>query len=196
MSADTKEALLDAAESLLLERGFAGTSLRSIAEKADVNLAATNYHFGSKQGLLEALVHRRVRPINEARLENLGRLEATGETLEVEEILFAFLEPLSEGTTMNLAALIERIFKEPPAVTKALLEKEFGEVIARFAAALAKVVPELSHDELHWRLHFLVGGMLQTLKMENPIGSSGNADFCKYQQLIRFASAGFRAAPS
>ena len=66
----TREKILDAAEILFIERGFAATSLRAIASKAGVNLAATNYHFDSKNGLLAAVFHRRVAPINEQRFLN------------------------------------------------------------------------------------------------------------------------------
>ena len=65
-SQDTRERILDAAEALIIERGFAATSLRAIADRARVNLAATNYHFGSKMGLLAAVFHRIVEPINAA----------------------------------------------------------------------------------------------------------------------------------
>ncbi len=195
MSSDTRDCLLDAAEALFLERGFAATSLRSVASRAEANLAATNYHFGSKQGLFEAVIHRRLTPINEARLENLNILEASGEgePIEIEEILHAFLEPLMNEAAINLAALVERIFSEPPAVTRSMLENEFGEIIERYAAALGKVLPDLPEEELHWRFHFLVGGMLQAIRLESPIGTPGVSGPEKFDQLITYASAGFRA---
>ena len=75
-SSNTQEKILDAAETLFIEKGFAATSLRAIANLAAVNLAATHYHFGSKEGLLSAAIHRRIEPINELRLANLSQLEA------------------------------------------------------------------------------------------------------------------------
>ena len=62
---ETSSRILDAAEALFIELGFAATSLRSIASRADVNLASAHYHFGSKEGLLGACLHRRIGPINE-----------------------------------------------------------------------------------------------------------------------------------
>ena len=193
MSSDTQESVLDAAEALFMEKGFAATSLRSIAATAGVNLAATHYHFGSKQGLLEAVMHRRITPINEARLANLDRLEADRRNLEVEEILFAFLEPLMGEAARNLPGLIGRIFSEPPAVSKPLLEKQFGEIMDRYSAALARVLPELPAEELRWRIHYLVGGMLQAVNLDSPIGSADETGLCKFKQLVHFASAGFKA---
>ena len=54
---DTATRILDAAERLFVEHGFEATSLRTITQQAEVNLAAVNYHFGSKDALFQA-VHR------------------------------------------------------------------------------------------------------------------------------------------
>ena len=59
---DTQDRILDAAEQLFVERGYSATSLRAIANEAEVNLAATNYHFGTKEGLLAAVIHRHMHP--------------------------------------------------------------------------------------------------------------------------------------
>ena len=75
-SEETRTRILDAAEELFVEMGFAAASLRAIASRAGVNLAAAHYHFGSKEGLLGATVHRRVAPINEARARGLDALFA------------------------------------------------------------------------------------------------------------------------
>ena len=76
MASDTKESILDAAEKLFAERGFSGTSLRTITAAARVNLAAVNYHFGSKDALIEAVLARRVRPMNAERVARLDRARA------------------------------------------------------------------------------------------------------------------------
>ena len=65
---ETVERILDAAEQLFAEKGFAETSLRLITSKAGVNLAAVNYHFGSKEELFEAVLTRRLDPMNQQRL--------------------------------------------------------------------------------------------------------------------------------
>ena len=73
---DTKEKILDTAERLIGEQGYAATSLRQIIAEAGVNLAAVHYHFGSKEDLLDAVVVRKVTPVNEARMAWLERVEA------------------------------------------------------------------------------------------------------------------------
>src|SRR5689334_14395914 len=66
--AATKQRILDTAESLFMEHGFEATSLRSITAAATVNLAAVNYHFGSKEELFQSVLTRRLDPMNHARL--------------------------------------------------------------------------------------------------------------------------------
>src|SRR5436190_24366511 len=74
-AAATKERILDAAESLFMEHGFEATSLRSITAAAAVNLAAVNYHFGSNEELFQAVLTRRLAPMNHDRLTLLTALE-------------------------------------------------------------------------------------------------------------------------
>lgn len=191
----TQDSLLDAAEALFVEKGYAATSLRSIAARAKVNLAATHYHFGSKEGLVAALVHRRVTPINQARLKALDTLEQANK-LDVVSILEAFLMPITSSEEIEyLPGLIGRIYSEPPSIMQPLIEREFGEVAARFVGALRKVLPELDEEELFWRFHFLVGAMLKTLTLSTPLGleSSKDSYHKKFQRLIQFTNAGFLA---
>src|SRR3982750_4118509 len=94
-AADTKARMLDAAEALFMEHGFEATSLRSITAAAGVNLAAVNYHFGSKEELFQAVLTRRLDPMNHARLSLLTRLEAAAapQPLSCEKILTALFVP-------------------------------------------------------------------------------------------------------
>ena len=91
----TKDRLLDAAEELFSSRGIDATSLRAITIAAEVNLAAVNYHFGSKDGLVKTVFLRRLEPLNNERLELLDALEisAAGAPIELEAILDAWVMP-------------------------------------------------------------------------------------------------------
>src|SRR5882762_11783567 len=75
-SADTKTRILDAAEHLFMEHGFEATSLRQLTSAASVNLAAVNYHFGSKEELFQAVLTRRLDPMNQERIVLLTKLES------------------------------------------------------------------------------------------------------------------------
>src|SRR5437868_9978051 len=94
-SQDTKTRILDVAEGLFMEHGCEATSLRQLTAAAGVNLAAVNYHFGSKEELFQAVLTRRLDPMNQERIERLDRLEreAAARPLTCERILSAMLIP-------------------------------------------------------------------------------------------------------
>src|SRR4051812_43041858 len=94
-SADTKTRILDAAEQLFMEHGFEATSLRQLTAAASVNLAAVNYHFGTKEELFQAVLTRRLDPMNQERIELLDRVEreAGDKPPQVEKLIFAMLVP-------------------------------------------------------------------------------------------------------
>src|ERR1700741_5368588 len=91
----TKQRILDTAESLFMEHGFEATSLRSITAAASVNLAAVNYHFGSKEELFQTVLTRRLDPMNHGRVGLLTPLEpeAAPRSLSCEKILTALFVP-------------------------------------------------------------------------------------------------------
>ncbi len=198
----TRQKILDAAEALIIEHGFAETSLRAIAEKADVNLAATHYHFGSKQGLLAAVFHRRLEPVKEARLAALTRLEQNNEHLKVADILRAFFVPFYDADDSDLMdilpGLISRIYAEPPAISRPMLQEEFSEVISRFVAALGKACPGIPPNEMNWRFHFMIGSMLQLARFQIPIGQTSEAGSLKegLDRLVAFTAAGIEQGDS
>src|ERR671938_1143982 len=90
---ETRTRILDAAEELFMQHGFEGTSMRVLTSKAGVNLAAVNYHFGSKDALIEALFRRRLDPMNAARVAELDELEASERAPSPEAIIRAFIAP-------------------------------------------------------------------------------------------------------
>src|SRR3954449_8585545 len=92
---ETRTRILDVAEELFMLHGFEGTSMRVLTARAGVNLAAVNYHFGSKDALIEALFRRRLDPMNAARIGQLERLEtdSKGRPLSAEQIIRAFVGP-------------------------------------------------------------------------------------------------------
>jgi AcrR family transcriptional regulator len=75
----TKELILEAARESLRERGYSGTSIRAVAERAGVQLSLVHYHFGSKQGVLVAVLEHE----NEKLLERQHALFAGPEPLSV-----------------------------------------------------------------------------------------------------------------
>ena len=104
-SRPTRERILDAAERLFAQRGFHGVSIRDITGAADVDVALANYHFGSKQGLLEAVFLRRAEDLNSERLARLDAAiaGARGQPPQLEEIIDAFTHPLLDRSARGSA---------------------------------------------------------------------------------------------
>jgi AcrR family transcriptional regulator len=196
---DTKERILDTAERLIGEQGYAATSLRHIIAEAGVNLAAVHYHFGSKEGLLDAVVARKATPVNEARLAWLERVEAEAGDgpLEVERVLESFFLPTVEvaGRNPGFVRLMGQMLAE--GMMPRIVEKHFQAAGLRFVAALQRAVPELPQEELMWRVHFMVGAMAHTM-CRAPIFPQLAGDLTnmepRLKRLVTFLGAGFRAA--
>jgi AcrR family transcriptional regulator len=195
---ETKDKILDTAERLIGERGYAATSLRHIIAEAGVNLAAVHYHFGSKEDLLDAVVARKVTPVNEARIARLERVEAEAGSgpLEVEKVLESFFLPTAEVANRNpdFVRLMGRMLTE--GMLPGLVEKHFHATGLRFVAALRRAIPELPQEELIWRVHFMVGAMAHAMCSAPifPQMAGDVADFGpRMQRLVTFLSAGFRA---
>lgn len=167
----TKDRILDAAEALFMEHGFEATSLRSITTAAGVNLAAVNYHFGSKEDLFEAVLRRRLDPMNQRRVDLLSALEAgaAGRAVPCEKILSAMLAPAlalardPERGGKDFLRLIGRAYADPAPFIRKFLSAEYATMIARFKTAFARALPELPPKELSWRLHFIMGALSYTL---------------------------------
>jgi AcrR family transcriptional regulator len=211
----TKERILDAAEELFSENGFAATSIRAITTRAGVNLAALNYHFGSKDALIDAVFDRRIGPLNRERIRLLDQVvsQAGEGEIALEEVLEAFLSPpirlASDPNSggKGFMRLMGRAHTESGDFFKERIAKQFGEVFHRFSAEFQKLLPHLSQKELFWRIHFVVGAMaftmshklaLRYLEAFQPEGEktvTGLADEdagTVLVRLVRFAAAGLQ----
>jgi len=169
--AATKGRILDAAETLFMEHGFEATSLRLITAAAGVNLAAANYHFGSKEELFQAVLTRRLDPMNQARVTLLDRYEraAAPATLGCEPILAALFIPALDLARdparggANFLRLLGRAYADPAPFIRQFLSLQYAPMIARFKDAFARALPHLPRKELSWRLHFIMGALSYTL---------------------------------
>jgi AcrR family transcriptional regulator len=198
--ADTKTRILDSAEKLFSERGFDATSLRDITAAAEVNLAAVNYHFQSKEILMESVIGRRIEPVNRRRVE---LLDQAGENASVEDILRAFLVPVVlELNLAPVAPLIGRCLADPNQFLERFFRAHFAPLSNRFAEALGRALPELPKREVLWRQHFMIGGMTHLLMWKPHLKemTGGLCDWSDKEQLldrmVSFFATGFRAPVS
>lgn len=180
---DTKEKILEAAESLFAEDGFDGTSLRAITTEAGVNLAAVNYHFGTKEALLSAVLERRVGTINNERLRRLDAVEAraAGGPPELEGVVRALLIPpfliVAEWgeSGRKFMRLVGRLHSETSEKIRDCFLAQFDEIVRRFAAALGRALPALTPHELGYRMHFIIGAMAHTMAWSHNLGMGPQA---------------------
>ena len=207
MEPSTKHQILDAAERLFAEFGVDATSVRAVTSTAGVHLAAVNYHFGSKDGLVQAVFARRLEPLNAERLAALAELLQRCPEPDLDDLLRALFEPAlrmadQPGGT-DFLRLLGRLHTDPEAFgTLGSVLELFGEVRARFVPQLTRCLPELAHDELCWRLHFTMGAMANAMTSravlrwmsDGAAGDEGAADVADH--LIRFVGAGLRGAPA
>ena len=168
-SADTRVRILDAAETLFADKGLEATSMRSLTTLAQVNLAAVNYHFGSKEGLIVAVYARRLGPVNQERLAQLDALERKMAKPSVELILLAYIAPVmrlihdhNRGGEIFMR-LLGRALYEPGAYLAQLFREEMEPVLNRFTMALQRCLPQLTAEDLFWRMHFGGGAIAYTL---------------------------------
>src|SRR5579871_4494064 len=193
---DTKTRILDSAERLFGEQGFEGTSLRDITAEAQVNLAAVNYHFQSKDSLIDAVILRRIEPVNRRRME---MLDTAGPSPSVEQVIEAFLAPLLEKNIPALVPLMGRILSTPDQFLERVFQRHLTGISHRFAEALARALPDLPREELMWRIHFMAGVMTHILLWSRvlPEMTGGICDVSDRKAVVarasQFISAGFRA---
>lgn len=174
---DTKTRILNAAENLFGKNGFDATSLRDITAEAQVNLAAINYHFQTKDSLVDAVIERRFQPVNQRRFE---MLEAAGANPTVEQIVDAFLAPMLFLEVRVAFPLIGRVLSNPNQFLDRVYKKHLLPVVEKFSNAIGKALPELPPSERFWRLHFMAGAMTHVLALSEVLpvmsGSTGELD--------------------
>src|SRR3954451_3032262 len=142
MEEATRDRLLDAAERLFAEHGYQATTMRGLTAEADANIAAVNYHFGCKQSLLEAVVHRALAPVVQ---ERRRRLRALGDSPSVEELVEAIAGPLLECA--EGAPLLGRVFVHPDPEMLCHVRAELSDASCELMAVLQRALPDVPRDE-------------------------------------------------
>lgn len=203
----TRCRILDAAERLFAEHGYAGASVRKITSAAQADLGAVRYHFGSKDGLFGAVMQRRLEPLCRERLDLLDGVEraSAGGSPQLEDIIRAFLKPAldlmsDENHGRYWIKLMGRVRIEPGNYLVGV-QLPYRELLERFLAAFRAALPEPSDDELAYRFYFLFGAEINTLIDEGTLRAMRPGLPNVYedpdgvvQSLVRFCAAGMRGA--
>jgi AcrR family transcriptional regulator len=164
-----KRKLLDAAVSLVARAGFDSVSVRDVTGASGTNVAAVNYHYGSREGLMEALITQILEPVC---AERIALLEATGKHASVEEVVAAFVNALTPAATrIGMDAplffrLVGRVLSLPEEAMPKAMESARHEVRRRFLAQLGKALPEKPAKDLAVDWAFFEAGIAQSLVFE------------------------------
>ena len=205
---DTKTRIMDAAEQLFARDGFHITSLRTLTEQADVNLAAVNYHFGSKEGLLQAVISRRLLPLNEIRQRRiesvLVQAEASQQLPAAKALLRAFIEPTLDFRNTgpgakDFIALVGRSLSEPDETVRNYFIQQALPIFQLLFDSLRTALPELPTTNLMTRLQFIMGAMSHMMcnstrseqlipGLPDPLSTTQMVD-----ELITFVTTGLEA---
>ena len=192
-SVDTKTKILNSAEKLFGMNGFKGTYLRDITAEAQVNLAAVNYHFQTKESLIDALIERRIEPINRSRFE---MLDAAGSSPSVEKIVEAYLLPLLMVDVKTSAPMLGRVLSNPDQFVERVYKRHLSPVVERFSEAIGQALPNLPQEERFWRLQFMAGSMTHLLALSGVMPLMSGQPFDRaavMARLVPFLAAGLRA---
>lgn len=206
-SCDTKTRILDGAEQLFAREGFHNTSLRAITALAEVNLASVNYHFGSKEALLKAVIERRLLPLNEIReakikeVLTLAQHQNTSPTAE--DLLQAFIKPTLEFSNSSPGArdfisLIGRSMSEPDETVREYFIILVFPIFQLLFKRLCEALPQLPPKILLARLQFIMGTMSYAM-CSVPHSAINTPELppldlnTQIQQLLKYALAGLEA---
>jgi AcrR family transcriptional regulator len=183
-SDQTRTAILAAAERLYADRGFGDVTLRDIVAEANVNLAAVNYHFGSKDELIAELFVTRSMALNRDRLTQLKAAEDKGGgRADIADILRALVGPTLRGCLgpenqrSTPAQFMIRVSIEAVPAIRRIRNREIDH-LRKFIAAMRRSLPDRNDVELYWGLHFALAMAQQTVRDSERLAklSEGKCD--------------------
>src|SRR5437868_13199608 len=191
-SDQTRSAILAAAERLYADRGFGDVTLRDIVAEANVNLAAVNYHFGSKDELIAELFVTRSLALNRERLRELRAAEEAGPgRADVSDILRALVGPTLRGCLgpererSTAARFMIRASIESVPPIRRIRNREIDH-LRKFAAAMRRSLPDRDEVDFYWGLHFALAMAHQTIRDSERLTklSEGLCDLNDVQGII------------
>lgn len=206
VSDKTRKRILRAAEKIFAHGGYRAMTLRDVTSQAKVNLAAVNYHFGSKSNLLRALIRERFEPINQQRLELLAERVAAHapKAVPLAEIYDALFRPLltriesAPTDDSTLMQIIGRAQTEPADFMRSLHKEVFAELSNTFMREIQRSCPKLSEEQIQYRFFLsistMIGTAIEQVRLENiSSGKLNSTNLDKIlEELTNFVVAGFQ----
>jgi AcrR family transcriptional regulator len=198
----TARLIIDATEQLCAEQGIEAVSIRDIARAADVSISVIYHHFGSRAKLLRALLSERLEEISADSADIMEQMLGKGE-LSLREILYCIYAPLARmrarGRTDTVQFLAQALVTPLTEMTD--VADEGAAQLSSLIDLLEKLLPDLSRQDICWRLHFAIGIRHMThhdyARLSLMSGGLCDSAECEesIQRAIDFAEAGLRAPP-
>lgn len=175
--ANARERIINTAERLIAERG-AEVSLRDIAvEAGQRNNSAVHYYFGSRDGLIQAIVERRQGPLEARRMALLAEFEGAGRADDVSSLVETLVRPMfdtpyADGST-HYARFLERV-RDHPAIVGARLAADHWPAVEIVTSRLQRSLTGLATATRRRRLSAMVTVMFGLLAdAERRSGGAG-----------------------
>ncbi|MDT2019577.1 TetR/AcrR family transcriptional regulator [Methylocella sp. CPCC 101449] len=209
---DPRARIIAAAREVFIEQSFDLATVREITLRADVNLAAVNYYFGSKDELISEVLNLMMEPYTNARLRSLEACEAAADQdgPSVAAVVEALVRPMvrlsrDESGARPLTRFLLQVRSRPREMTTRFFIRRVDPVVFRFIDAFARALPSLGRRDIFWRYNFAIGAIMQVLIDSEPSTSrlkqlsGGLCDTTDDEQiiaqLVSFVCAGF-ASPA
>ena len=201
---DIRERILETAEYLFSEKGFSGTKVREITNLAECNLAAINYHFGSKENLYKQVFYRHLNTMRNVRIAAINKvMKENNENITIEKLLrefaHSFIEPLvDKQKSQRFMKLMIYEMLEPTLQKSAFAEEVIIPTLTEFGKAVEKIYPEIDKKKMMMSMLSVVGQLLHIIHLneffsgnnikESPMPNTNEM----IDHIITFSAAGFR----
>ena len=194
MPNSTIDRILDAAEVEFAAHGFVETSVRTITAKAKVNLAAVNYHFGSKKGLIQAVTDRFLDPLTQHLQVQLNAYEESANKTKGDEqelrVLFDILAQSCQYVAHHnhhslavFARLINTAYSQSQGHLRKHLTQQYGASFLYFMKLLRKHMPVMTNEQFFWRLHYLLGILVFSLSSSEALLAICEREYTSHRSL-------------
>ncbi|GAD79164.1 TetR/AcrR family transcriptional regulator [Vibrio ezurae] len=202
----TKQKIIQVAESLFAQKGFKDTSLRTITSQANVNLASVNYHFGDKKTLIRAVLDRYLETFMPELEQELIRIEQNNEST-MDDVFRALKVPLVkldkefDRGACRFLLLVGRGYSDVQGHLRWFITTRYGHVLDKFSDAVCRANPNLDKQTLFWRLHFTLGACVFSMASSEALLDIASSEFSvdtdievMVEQIVPFLASGMNAS--
>jgi AcrR family transcriptional regulator len=202
---DVRNRLLDAAEKLFSERGFADTSVRDITAEANCNVAAVNYHFGSKEKLYTDVWRHNLLLLRDNQIASIEKVMSENQdTLRLEDLLKSFAETfigslVDETRSNRLLKLMMREMLDRHLPPDMFADEVIKPTLGAMQKALLKICPGLQQSQTALIVFSIIGQLIHAVRIRTMFGQSNKDELLIFDlpeivdHIIKFSAAGIRA---